>query len=361
MTVAVFTFVLLLGNVLKEIIGLLVAGQVSLGLMLKAIGLLIPYVMSYVLPFAMLTAVTLVFGRFSAEHELTAVRASGMSLISLVVPILLLSILLCGMCGVFNLWVAPQCRSVYKNLIFQLGSRSISNLITEDRFIDEIPGIVLYIRKKRGDEMEDVRLYTVEKNQITKRISARRGTIFYDPAAQTIRFKLFEVITEVRKDPAEEENFIGPPLPEKPAEWQPASAGVYDMEPIELTALLKNERKPKISEMNLRQLNEERQELEALGISAMPVIVETHRRFSFSFACFAFTLIGIPLAIQAHRRETSIGVAISLGLVLTYYAFILLGEALGTKERLHPHLILWVPNFLFEGLGAVLLVRASHG
>jgi len=124
---------------------------------------------------------------------------------------------------------------------------------------------------------------------------------------------------------------------------------------------MKNERKPKISEMNFRELRNERQDLEALGINAMPVRVETHRRFSFSFACFAFTLIGIPLAIQAHRRETSIGVAISLGLVLTYYAFILLGEALGTRERLHPYLILWIPNFLFEILGAVLLAKASHG
>jgi lipopolysaccharide export system permease protein len=370
MTVTVFTFVLLLGNVLKEIIGLLIAGQVSLAMVLKAIGLLVPYVMSYVLPFATLTAVILVFGRFSADQELTAVRASGISLISLITPILLLSIALCGLCAWFNLWVAPQCRKAYKNIVFELGSRSVANLITEDRFIDEIPNLIMYIRKKHGDDLEDVRVYTIENNQIRERILAKKGILFYDDAARTIRFDLFDVVSETRISEArlsaeDESKFIGPSIPpemsfEKPSEWQPVWLGKYSMQPIDLTALMKNERKPKLTEMSFRQLQSERRELAARGIEIMPVLVQMHRQVSFSFACFAFTLVGIPLAIQAHRRETTAGVAISLLLVVAYYAFFIIGEALGTKERLHPDLILWTPNFLFPAFGAVLLARANH-
>ena len=364
MTVAVFTFVLLLGNVLKEIIGLLVSGQVSLLLVLKAIGLLVPYVMSYVLPFATLTAVILVFGRFSADQELTAVRASGMSLISLITPILLLSLVLCGVCAWFNMSVAPRCRGAYKNIIFQLGARSISSLITEDRFIDEIPGMVLYIRKKNGDKLEDVRYYELENNQIKTRTSAKSGIIHYNPETHSVQFELFDLLTEIRvsDEKSVDEQFMGPPAPEKASDWVVGRAGSLMTDPPkDLTPFMKNDRKPKVSEMGFRALREERKSLEEQGIGTMPVRVQMHRQLAFSFACFAFTLIGIPLAIQAHRRETSIGVAIALGLVLVYYAFFIAGEALATKEKFHPHLLMWVPNFLFQAVGAVLLRRASHG
>jgi lipopolysaccharide export system permease protein len=363
MTVTVFTFVLLLGNVLKEILGLLIAGQVEFRMVIKAIALLIPYVMAYVLPFATITAIILTFGRFSADQELTAVRASGISLISLVTPIVLLSIILCALCGWFNMWVAPQCRKAYKNITFSLGARSVSNLITEDRFIDELPGYVMYIRKKRGDELEDVRVYEIEKSQIMKRILAKRGTMFYDDSARTISFKLIDVVTEIRRDPSdlkEDENLIGPRLPEKPLEWLAAEGGVYEVNPIDLSAIMKNERKPKLFEMNCFQLQEERRDLEAKGINSMPVVVQIHRQVSFSFACFAFTLVGIPLAIQAHRRETSVGVAISLMIVVAYYSFLILGESLGTREHLNAQYIIWIPNFLFPLLGGLLLVRANR-
>src|SRR5262249_1113014 len=149
----------------------------------------------------------------------------------------------------------------------------------DDRFIDEIPGYVLYIRKKHGNDLQDVRIYTVEKNQITQRTSAKSGTIAYDEGTQVLKFKLVDVLTEtlLKRDPAKEAEFIGPPPPEKPDEWQPLAVAQYDMD-LDVSSLTKSERKPKLTEMNFRQLQNERGELESRGISTMPVLVQMHRQ-----------------------------------------------------------------------------------
>jgi lipopolysaccharide export system permease protein len=386
LTVAVFTFVLLLGNVMKEILALLVNRQASLGLVIKAIGLLIPFVMVFALPMGMLTATLLVFGRFSADQELTAVRASGISLISLITPILLLSLLVSGVCASFNLQIAPQCRESYKRLFAELGVESSLAFLSEDRFVDDIPGHILYVRKKEdvnlGPEtglteihpglrvralLQDVRYYQLEKSQIILRVSAPRGKILVDEDEQTVYLHLSDAVGEAREiseqKPEETGWLLLDPGEQRPTKisWKPGYVGDFYSDPLDLQPMQKGDRKQKLSEMTFSQLRQELRMREKQGVETTPVQLQIHKQIAFSFASFGFALIGIPLGIKAHRRETNAGFAMALVLTLLYYSFIILGQSLEGRPEYSPYLILWIPNFIFQATGAALLWRANRG
>lgn len=371
MTVAVFTFVVLLFTVIKEILHFLVSGQVSVWLVLKAIGVLIPFACVYALPMGFITAALLVFGRFSADQELTAARASGISLFSLVSPVLLFSLLCCGLSAWFNLDLGPRSRVAYVNLKGQFLSDLGRVQLPEDKVINDFPGYVFYAAKNHDGNLEDVRILKLgnETNAETT-LRARRGWVETDLTNQQLVLHLFDARTIT---------FSG-------AHFTVTSSSELPLS-FNLKVATNQIYKPKISDMTFWQLRGELNDLEKkLGSPPVmevasseewraqlreaekqrndltePVLVEMNRQIAFSFACFGFTLVGIPLGIRVHRRETNVGVAIALMLVLVYYAFIMLGEALSARPEFAPHLILWLPNFIFQAVGAVLLWRANRG
>src|SRR4051794_19640163 len=177
MTVAVFTFILLLGNALKEILVLLINRQATLGMVLEAFALLIPWVLAFALPMGMLTAALLVFGRFSADQELTAVRSSGISLVALISPILLLSLFLCGVSALVNLEIAPRCRVAYLGLIDRAKAKITGGLLPEGRFIKDERNI-FYVGRNDGRGLREIRIVKLDaKQEFEEMIFAPRGSL----------------------------------------------------------------------------------------------------------------------------------------------------------------------------------------
>lgn len=367
MTVAVFTFVLVLANVLREILALLINGQASLGGIAEAFALLFPWVLVFALPMGMLTAALLVFGRLSADHELTAVRSSGISLVSLISPVLILSLLLCGLSAWINLDLAPRCRVAYKHLMEDMGEKMATSLLPEGR-ATTIANNVIYVGEKRGEEMQDIRIYQTNGADWDQAwIEARSGRLVITNSVPTLY--LYDVKMLHRKYGKGADAFTSSVFPlslgkslDKQGDWKP---DLTDMTFRQLQEELRElERQPTlpIGDLTIDEAVKMKQVLAAFTVDpTLPVRVQMHRQVAFSFACLGFTLVGIPLGIRAHRRETNVGIAMALGLAIVYYVVVIVGLALHTRPEFAPQLIVWVPNFIFQAAGAVMLWRANRG
>ena len=373
MTVAVFTFVLLLGNVLKTILELLVSGQARFGIVAEAIGLLIPFVWGFALPMGLLTATLLVFGRFSADQELTAARASGISLLALTWPILLLSLLCCGVSGWINLELGPQCRVAYVKLIYKMEGELGNMQLPAGRFIRDFPGYIFYTEKNDHGKLQNVEVLVLDKDEtnVSMTITAPSGDIELDTTNKQMYLHLVE--------PRSLRNIGGNVSATSASDW--LSSNLYPTNSQSGRIVV-----PKITDMTFWQLRDDLADLEQKltvpppaatnSVEAIeqfqaaarqregliePIRIAMNRQLAFSFACFGFTLVGIPLGIRVHRRETNIGVAIALGLVLVYYSFMILANSLSARPEFAPHLIVWLPDLLFQLIGAALLWRANKG
>jgi lipopolysaccharide export system permease protein len=371
MTVAVFTFVLLLVNALKEVLGLLIQQQASLDLIIKAIALLIPWVMAIALPMGMLTAALLIFGRFSADHELTATRASGISLLALISPVLLLSLALSCVCAVINMHVAPKCRVAYKALLAEMGVRYVGAFLPEKTFVKISTNYIVYIGKEDDGQLEDILIYDLDaQGRVSSYARAETGRLQVDETNRVFRLflrdawhvSIFEGKHNAMAMREAHISYTNSPVA-PPAE----NVRITDMTFFQLRDELNRlehrigvpapliHGSPEDRQKKLREMYANREDL------TTPIKVQIHRQIAFSFACVGFTLVGIPLGIRAHRRETTFGIALALILVVAYFSFIFLSQALDTRPEYFPHLLVWAPNFLFQALGIVLLARANRG
>jgi len=365
MTVAVFTFVLLLGNVVREIFLLLLNRQATLTVIGTAMVLLIPYVLVFALPMGLLTAMLLTFGRLSADQELIAMRGGGISLLSLVSPVLLLALGFGGVCAFINLYLAPTCRMAYKDLVYSLSERQASAALAEGRFVKDIPGYIIYAGKFKDGVFHDLLISQLDTNgEVRLNLRAACGSLVRQEGHNQYLLRLQETSGAMLERGA----------------WQPLPyAGEWEY-PLTMPKI--RTRDPKLNEMTFFQLREEYRQLErafqphhsanpddplaerearrAFLKMVSPVRVQMHHQVAFSFACLGFTLISIPLGIRGHRKETSVGVAISLLLILVYYSFFIMAQALAARAQFYPHLLCWFPNLLFQLAGAILLWRVNR-
>ena len=369
MTMLVFTFVLLVGSALRELLPLLVSGQASFVMVAKAFGLLIPFVFAFALPMAMLASTLLVFGRFSADQELTAARASGVSLVSLTTPILLLSLLLCGVSAVINMQIAPGCRVAYNGLRSDMRTALANFKLPEGQYVDfpaptnGAPSYTIYTRKNDHQNLKEVMVSEVEDQTNSRIVLAPTGHFDVDTNTQQLILSLTNATSNILPGGL---SFFG-----SEAKFTvmlngggKGNVGISDMTFTQLQDELRKRRISPPVPLNKKadeEVHGKKRPSQAWPDFTEPIRIQIHKQVAFSFACFGFTLIGIPLGIRVHRRETNVGIFIALMLVGIYYTMQVIGQSLASHAEYAPHLLMWVPNLVFQAVGAVLLWRANRG
>ncbi|MBI4314054.1 MAG: LptF/LptG family permease [Candidatus Omnitrophica bacterium] len=345
MAFVVFTFVLLVGNLVK-LADLLVNKGVPLIDILKLFSLLIPTLLSHTVPMAVLTGTLLAFGRLSSDQEITAMQASGVSVLSLAFPVGIVGLILGVALVLVNDRVVPGTHFATRKVLEEIGVRNPGAYIEPGTFVKEFKPYILFVYRMEGNQLYKVRIYEPMPGRPTRTILADRAEFVPLPETRQVQFKLY-------RGTADEPDL------EDAAKLYKLEFASYAMT---LSLAGKNQRdimkKPK--DMTLSEIRAEMASLKEQGIDPAPLETEIHRRLAASGSTLAFVLIGMPLAIRTRRAERSVGFALSLMLILIYYLMLLGGQSLALQGLLPAAPALWLPNILLTAIGIGLLARVAY-
>jgi len=361
MAVGMFTFVLVAGNAVKDVVQLLAGGFISWSEFIVSLLMLIPYVSVYALPMGILTGILLVLGRLSAQNEITAMRSAGLSLMHIAMPII--AVALIGVFGsiLINNYYAPNAKLAYRQALSEALQNNPRERIIPKTFIKDFDGLVLYVGEKDGNSLKDFWIWELDDRRNVRRFArARRGELSYDEATQNVNLVLFNGFAEFR-------NPSNPDGLDKAMEQQ----GSFEKlsYPLDMSRLVgRNTFNKRISMLNFNELMRERKRIvqdsslseEDRVHQSMKVQMQVQENFSLAFSVLSMSLLGIPLGIKISRKESYANFALALGLALSFFLGMIIVSWLEKSPELRPDWLIWAPNILFQILGVGLLWRDNR-
>jgi lipopolysaccharide export system permease protein len=356
MALVTFTFVMYIGAIVKAI-DLLTRG-VPGAVILRVFWLNIPFTLSFAIPVSVLVAALLLFGRLSFDGEITALRAGGLSMWQIVSPVICLSIFFMVFCLYLNGTAMPRSHYAQRQMLSTVHIEDPLVLLEEGRFTRDFPGMIVYIGKKKDRQVKDVVAYELGPRGPVRNVRARSGDFAYDKTSRVLTINLYDVRIE-QPDPE---------APNDLSKTRVVDAGLYPVK-LDFTQLVGSghvtKKAPDLTYTELlRAIADVRKEFpelkpEDVERQRMKLITDANQRLGLSVACFAFTLLAIPLALKSRRHETSIGVILALAMVFIFYMFIVITDALVAHPRTRPDLLVWLPLVLAQIAGLWMIFRSD--
>ena len=344
LSIAVLLFVMLLGNLIK-IADLIINKGVDPISVLKLFLYLMPYLLTYVLPIACLSAVLLSLGRLSSDNEIIAIRAGGITLLHLITPLLILGLMLSLLLLIFNDRVIPYAHFASRKTLIEVGIKNPTAALEPGIFINSFDKYILFIYRIEKNMLYHVRIYEPQENKPTRTIVAKRGEFISLPEKGVIKLKLVDGTSDE-------------PDPNNPANFYKLNFKTYFMTlNLSQGQVDKNKIEKKPKDMTFKELKTEIKKLYASGIDPAPLTTQLNEKISLSFSCIIFIILGAPLAIITRRREKSVNFGLAFLVAGIYYILLLGAEALSLQGILEPRTAIWFPNILLGGIGIFLTYR----
>ena len=330
----VFTLFELLGDILRNQVSPLLVGEYLINVA--------PYFLYNITPLGILLAVLITFGLMQRSNEITAIKATGISIYRIVVPVLVACGLLAAGLFFFDQFYLPHANQRQDALRNQIKGKPAQTYLNPDRkwIFGENSNIYYY------------QLFDSERNQF-----GSLAVFQLDPAT-------FELTHRIYAERAHWEEGLGRwvalqgwervlrgPAIEKFRTFDVATFPALSEPP----SYFKKEVKQS-SEMNYEELRRYIHDLQQSGFDVVRLRVQLQKKIAYPVITLVMAVLAIPFALSSGKRAIT-GVAVAVGVAVVYWTVSGLFEAMGNIAQLPPVLAAWSPDLIFALLGGYLILK----
>jgi len=299
----------------------------------------LPYKAILVGPVAPLLATFLCLGAMTRFQEITVLKAAGMSLYRLLLPLYVLGLVISAATFGVGEGIMPETnRRATEIMEHEIKGRSLQSLGSRNNVTYLGRNNRLFVIRRYDiprKAMVDPTIQDFDGDRMTRRIDARSA--FWKNGAWVLVDGMERTFDPQGLETAVPFDTLRADFPERPEDFA------------------KEETSP--DEMSFAQLRRYAQRVRQSGSTVERYETEIQLRFAFPLVSLVVILIGSSLAVQIRRGGIALGFGISLGIAFAYWSLIRAGQVLGNNGTLPPLLAAWLGNLVFLGLGTFLLVR----
>ncbi len=362
-----YTFVLLMNQILILTEQLVTRG-VSVGSTALLFLFLMPAILAFTVPMAVLMGILAGLSRLSSDSEIVAFKTLGVSNTRLLRPLLIFSVGGWLLASFLSLYLAPRSNYRYVQTYISSVMGKVPFRISPRVFNDSLPNTMIFIQEEdRQGDWKNILMYFTSKPDEPRLVLAKSGRLRLFPEKRRAVIELADGVEYTFPQSAPEKYNIT------------YSKNLWEEMPIEnLFAALpaeKNVRMMDIGELLNHRVNlagEVRrlrgggpvapgaEGLEATARDLRSTLIEIHKKFALPFACLIFVFLGLPLGSTTRKGGRTSGFTISIGIIVVYYILITAGEEIARDGKISPFLGMWGPNILFIVLSVYLFIRTNR-